>query len=90
MWYADNRQFFPEFSDYGKLTGKGADFVSLFTPSDPMNTYKTQKEIENWRAELEEKRTQEEKGNRRYWITTGISILSLVVSIIALTISILK
>ena len=64
--------------------------MRVFRPSDPFDTYRSQVEIENWKTELDEKKASERKADQRYRITTGIAILTLVVSIIALAVSILK
>lgn len=64
--------------------------MKSFRPSDPLDAYRSQLERENWKAGLGEKKAQERKENRRYRITTGIAVLSLAVSIIALTVSLLK
>lgn len=55
-----------------------------FFPTDPQDKMRTAAELENWNAENKAKKKEKRTETRRYWITTAISVLALVISIIAL------
>ncbi len=64
--------------------------MRTFRPSDPLDTYKSQIEIENWKVELDEKKTQEKKEKRRFIITAVISAVSAVAAVVAAVASVIS
>lgn len=55
-----------------------------FIPSDPQDWHRTQIELMNWKADLDEAKKKQRTETRRYWITTAIAVLALVLAGISL------
>lgn len=51
-----------------------------FIPSNPQDWHRTQIEMMNWKADLEDAKKKQRRETRRYWITTAIALIALIKS----------